>query len=61
MSNLTLNQTEAKSWFLVANGLKGLDYISMVYFLEVSLIFTFSANNNLKSNLSQTFTAKDIN
>ena len=41
MSNLTPNQTKAKSWFIVTNGLKGLDYTSMVYFLEVSLIYVY--------------------
>jgi len=30
MSNLILNQTEARSWFLVTNSLKRLDYISIV-------------------------------
>jgi hypothetical protein len=46
MSNLIPNQTEAKSWFIVTNGLMKLDYISIGYFLEVSSIFTSSTNND---------------
>ena len=46
MSNLIPNQTEAKSWFIVTNGLMKLDYISIGYFLEVSSIFIFRTNND---------------